>query len=582
MRFTSVAACGALAAALIVTAPSPSVAAVDQELGVVSWGSGSYGTLGDGTTGDTSTPVGTVGIPDGVTKVSAGPLHSLALTDSGEVWAWGSNTDGQLGDGTRTQRNSPQRVDGLSGVVEVAAGDRFSLAVLADGTVRAWGANQFGQLGIAAGDDRLVPITVPGLTGVTSVAAGGAHSLALRVGGSVWAWGFNHYGQLGDGTFEDRSTPAQVKGITTARQIVAGGLTSTALLPDGRVQAWGFSEWGQIGPNTKEPLPVGISISNVVFIAGRDRHNVAVRGDGTVWAWGYNGNRQVADDPEFRQPVPRRVTGLPPGIVSAAAGRESSLALDSAGQVWAWGWVGGAPYEHHAVPVKVPGLSGATAISAGYWHYHALAPHGFSIGLTPATGTVLPGGSVGTQIRLTPANGYSGTAALHISGLPDGVSVFTTKNEISAAAPVAMALRATTGAQPGTYPITVTATDPGGVIPSQHAVYQLTVSAEGTFSIAFAEPFGTVSPGETASTELVLTPLGAFTGTARLQVLGLPSGISVTLSSRTIGANGPVTVDVHTAPDAPQGTFAVSVSASAGASTSTALYLITITGGTTS
>ena len=145
-----------------------------------------------------------------IVSVAAGYGHSLALTESGEVWAWGNNWYGQLGDGTTTDRYTPVLVEGLGDVVSIAAGYGHSLAFTESGEVWAWGDNGYGQLGDGTTTDRSIPVLVEGLGDVVSIAAGYYHSLALTASGEAWSWGNNYYGQLGDGTTTDHYTPVQV------------------------------------------------------------------------------------------------------------------------------------------------------------------------------------------------------------------------------------------------------------------------------------------------------------------------------------------------------------------------------------
>jgi len=182
--------------------------------------------------------------------LAAGGTHSLALRADGTVWAWGWNDQGQLGDGTDTDRHTPVRVRGLTDVVAVAAGRAHSLALRADGTVWAWGSNEDGELGDGTDTDRHTPVKVPGLSDVVAVAARDWHSLALRADGTVWAWGNNRFGQLGDGTDTDRHTPVKVPGLTDVVAVAAGEYHSLALRADGTVWAWGRNGYGQLGDGT--------------------------------------------------------------------------------------------------------------------------------------------------------------------------------------------------------------------------------------------------------------------------------------------------------------------------------------------
>jgi alpha-tubulin suppressor-like RCC1 family protein len=126
---------------------------------------------------------------------------------SGGIRCWGSNTAGQLGDGTEADRPTPPTSDVLTGVQAIAAGDSHTCTVMASGGIRCWGYNICGQLGNANGANHSTPPTTDVLTGVQTIAMGGAYVCALRTTGGVRCWGYNSNGQLGDGTTMNRSTP---------------------------------------------------------------------------------------------------------------------------------------------------------------------------------------------------------------------------------------------------------------------------------------------------------------------------------------------------------------------------------------
>jgi hypothetical protein len=154
----------------------------------------------------------------------------------GTVLAWGFNFDGELGNGTSgyfTESSTPVPVSGLSGVVTVAGGYDHSLALRSDGTVWAWGSNSFGQLGNGTTTNSPTPVPVSGLSGVVAVAGGMDHSLALRSDGTVWAWGSNYWGQLGNGTTTDSLTPVQVGGLSGVVDVAGKRQKSLALKSDG-------------------------------------------------------------------------------------------------------------------------------------------------------------------------------------------------------------------------------------------------------------------------------------------------------------------------------------------------------------
>jgi len=305
---------------------------------VSSWGYNSNGQLGDGTQIDNSTPVQVSGLSD-VMAIAAGWQHTVALKQDGTVWAWGYNSNGQLGDGTQIDNSTPVQVSGLSSVTAIAAGDYHTVALKEDGTVWAWGDNCDGQLGNGTQIDNSTP--VQGLSGVTAIAAGGFHTVALKQDGTVWAWGNNDYGQLGDGTQTYSPTPVQVSGLSNVTAIAAGDYHTVALKQDGTVWAWGWNYAGQLGDGTwtDSPTPVQVNglSTNVTAIAAGGYHTVALKQDGTVWAWGLNGNGQLGDGTQTYSPTPVQASGLY-NVTAIVAGDAHTVALKQDGTVWAWGW----------------------------------------------------------------------------------------------------------------------------------------------------------------------------------------------------------------------------------------------------
>ena len=258
-------------------------------------GSGNtYGQLGNGTTTNSSVAIAVPGMT-GVASISAGGWHSLAAKIDGTVWAWGSNSQG-LGNGTIAQYTSPIQVPGLTGVARVASsGGQNNGSMLAqkhDGSVWAWGWNQQGQLGDGTTTDRLSPVPVTGLTNVVAIVMGQVHTLALKSDGTVWAWGYNNAGQLGDGTTTSRSIPAQVPGLANVTAISAGGSHSLALLADGSLWGWGSNSNNQLDDGTTLdrllPVPTGgvIGSSGVAGIAAGGNFSLVVKTDGSVFRWG--------------------------------------------------------------------------------------------------------------------------------------------------------------------------------------------------------------------------------------------------------------------------------------------------------
>lgn len=312
-------------------------------VGVKTWGNNGFGQLGDGATTARTTPV-RVNNLSGVTAVAAGGNHTLARKSDGTVAAWGHNGFGQLGVASTSTPSgyatTPQQVSGgvsgspLAQVTQIAAGGSHSLAIDSSNQVWGWGYNAFGQVGDGTTLNTSTPKPIPGFsvqvgvtTGTPAVVAGGSHSVVLKSDGTVWGWGYNGLGQLGaDKTlFPSIPAPRQVPISGTVTAIAAGLDHTLALLADGTVWAWGFNGLGQLGNNTivdnSTPAQVQIltgatltPLTGITRIFAVGHHNLAVKNDGTVWAWGNNTSGQLgiatAATPNGYSPVAVQVPGL--------------------------------------------------------------------------------------------------------------------------------------------------------------------------------------------------------------------------------------------------------------------------------
>lgn len=342
---------------------------------VLAWGSNGNGQLGDGTfqASPTFVDVGGLATDVQIESVSACASHSLALTTDGMVLAWGSNGSGQLGNPVPDTAFAPVRVLNLPGMFKAVAcgggggGGGHSLALRSDGAVFAWGANTNGQLGDDTVIQRRVPVMVKDLgpgSGVIAIAAGGlSFSFALKEDGSVWAWGTNINGQLGDNTADERHIPRQVFGLGAAPPsdpdsrivAIAAGNHGLALRKNGAVLAWGSNSSGQLGIGTQVP-PVPQSLvplqvigglgpgSDVVAIEASANYSLALTSlasGGRVFGWGANTSGQLGDGATTPRPTPALVATLEGKMVEAIsidrADGASSFAILADGTVLGFG-----------------------------------------------------------------------------------------------------------------------------------------------------------------------------------------------------------------------------------------------------
>ena len=302
--------------AIAVSAGSGHTIVLKDDGTVWSWGDNWTGQLGVGTT-TTYHILKQVHNLYNITEITTGSLHSAALKNDGTVWAWGSNESGQLGDGTTTERTSPVQVHNLTDVVAIATGWNHTLALRSDGTIWAWGGNGSGQLGDGTTISRNVPVQVTELNGVVAVAvartsgSSPSHSVAVRSDGTVWTWGNNRSGQIGDGSSgTNRYTPVKVVGLENITDIAAGGEFTVALRNDGTVWAWGRNNRHQIGDGTfvdRHYVPVQVyGLANIIAISASEGHSIALRNDNTIWGWGSNGNSQLGDGSTTTRATPVR------------------------------------------------------------------------------------------------------------------------------------------------------------------------------------------------------------------------------------------------------------------------------------
>ncbi len=335
---------------------------------VYCWGDNSHGELGNGSTIASSVPVlvsnGAMG-NSGVSKVVTGYAHTCALKN-GSVYCWGYNTYGTLGDGTTTDRTSPVALTTStdfpsdSGVTDIAAGEEFG-CVLKNSSAYCWGRNAWGQLGDGTSTDRTAPVAVSGSgamstnTDISQLAAGALSVCALK-NGSVYCWGINYDGELGDGQAE-LSSNLSVAVTTTGGMTNSGisqisnlGLTHTCAIQSGAVFCWGQNTLGQIGDGTTtnalSPTPISTSgaitsNSGITQVAAGTLHTCAIQ-NGTLYCWGYNSDGQLGNGTTTDSSAPVLVSAgamTNSSVAQVTLGNSHTCALKS-GLVYCWGFNG--------------------------------------------------------------------------------------------------------------------------------------------------------------------------------------------------------------------------------------------------
>jgi len=281
--------------------------------------------------------------------VSAGAIHSLALTADGAVWSWGEGNVGRLGHGDQQAQWQPKKVEAFAGrrVIAVSAGERHSLAITAAGAVWSWGGGGFGTLGHGDWQDQLLPRKVEAFAGqrVVAVSAGGFHNLAITADGAVWSWGDGGLGKLGHGDEQRQLLPKKIEAFGGQRVVAvsAGGYHSFALTADGAVWSWGVGAYCSLGhgDQQRQLLPKKVEAfagRRAVTVSAGDLHSLAITADGSVWSWGDGAFGKLGHGDYQNQLLPKKVEGFAGRrVVAVAAGDIHSLAVTADDAVYAWG-----------------------------------------------------------------------------------------------------------------------------------------------------------------------------------------------------------------------------------------------------
>ena len=341
-------------------------------------------------------------------SVSAGAGHTVAITTTGELWAWGDNFAGQLGlgdSGWGTYRNIPTRVGSANNWTSVAAGEMRTLAITANGELWAWGSNLLGRLGLGddggPGTDRSIPTRVDAANNWASASLDNWSSVAITTNGELWAWGqpglegLEGFGEL------NINTPTRVGTANNWASVSVGGGGTMAITTNGELWAWGNNGSGELGlgDNTWRNMPtrvgyrsdwVSVSTSSWDFEEGdftiRGAFTLAVTANGELWAWGSNfaGQLGLGDSGwDTNRNTPTRVGDRSDwvSVSTSERGRGHSFAVTANGELWAWGSNGsgelglGDNLDRNA-PTRVGSANNWASVAAGSFHTVAITTTG--------------------------------------------------------------------------------------------------------------------------------------------------------------------------------------------------------------
>lgn len=309
--------------------------AIAQNGQMFGWGYNGFGQLGNGNNSSTSFP-----LPSSSQtfweKISGGGNHTAAIKTDGTLWVFGRNGSGELGvSGGNT--NIPIQYDSATDWLEVFAGSFNTFAIKEDGTLWSWGLNFYGQLGhptsstnrqVGTDSDWLFVSPTPNFT------------LALKTDGTLWGWGRNVYGELGNGNALQQNTPVEVLGNMTWISAAGGIENSVAVRDDGTLWTWGSNADFQLGivNSTGSYVPVQVGTdNNWLKVGSGEKHCTALKTDGTLWSWGRNNYSQLGvPGSSVIRDVPTQI-GTDTDWINLIVTGENNIAEKADGTLWLWG-----------------------------------------------------------------------------------------------------------------------------------------------------------------------------------------------------------------------------------------------------
>ena len=258
----------------------------------------------------------------------------------------------------------------------------------AQGGLRTWGYNTNGQLGDNTIVSKSSPVqTIAGGTNWKQVACGYSHTNVIKTDGTLWTWGYNTNGQLGDNTIVSKSSPVQtIAGGTNWKQVSAGFVHTAAIKTDGTLWLWGYNGEGGLGDNTQvhksSPVQTIAGGTNWKQVAGGGNHIAAIKTDGTLWLWGYNNKGGLGDNSIVPKSSPVQTIAGGTNWKQVSCGQYYTAAIKTDGTLWGWGdntygQLGDNTIAYKSSPVQT--IAGGTKwkqVACGSYHTAAIKTDG--------------------------------------------------------------------------------------------------------------------------------------------------------------------------------------------------------------
>ncbi|MDQ1266774.1 MAG: hypothetical protein QG635_1926, partial [Bacteroidota bacterium] len=340
------------------------------------WGNNEFGQLGDSTNILSYEPVKINPLWNCV-AASAGMSYSLAINTYGKLYSWGNNSGGELGNGYTGNRNNPGQIGNAEDKWSFISASAFysnSLGVTEEGWMLGWGRNDYGQVGDGTRQPKYSPIQIWGHDWA-KVSVRGFHTLAITTDGKLYAWGRNNYGQLGDSSFFDSLIPERIGKDQTWVSVSAGNSHSLAISSEGRLYGWGLNNKGQVGNNSSEttivPTRLGNGTNWAVVCAGDD-NSFAITKDGKLYGWGDNYHYQLGGNNNYDKAAPTLIVSNVKWA-KVSAGSWHTMAITTDGKLYGWGdntygQIGDGTDILRTFPERVGSDNGWLDVSAGNIH----------------------------------------------------------------------------------------------------------------------------------------------------------------------------------------------------------------------